>query len=191
MMKRRRVWWILCCICAMGATSLGHAAPPVGIVDAIFDFADGSGCISTEVFIFATQSDPVTAGAPAQLSFTFSQYDDCHQEPVASIADTVPMGAQDLHVNEQLGSARLNTALQLTDMYSDKPVNVVLNLTWNSSEQPVTNQITEHMRRPGDFVLLPQPLSRSDRSAAAEGFVVVGNSRFNLKTVFADIASVE
>jgi hypothetical protein len=191
-MKIRMIGWMIISVCVMGSMlSVQAASEPVGLTDAIFNLTDSSGCISTEVFVFSRDGDPMAGSSTGEISLTFSQFDDCHEKPVAGISGTVPLGAQDLKVNVQSGLATLNTVLKLTDTYSKKSVNVVLHITWNSSENLTTNPTTQYMQRPGKFVGLGKSANRSDRSAAAQGFIVVGDTRFELQTPLADIAIIE
>ncbi len=190
-MKLRRIGWMIIGVYVMGSTlSVQAASKPVGLTDAIFNLTDNSGCISTEVFVFARDGDPKGATSTGEISLTFSQFDECHETPVAGLSGTVSLGRQDLKVNEKSGLARLNTNLKLIDTYSGKSVNVGLQLTWKSNEDSTTNATRQYMQRPGKFTDLGKSASRSDRSATAQGFIVVGSTRFELKTPLANIATI-
>ena len=174
-----------------GSAVTVQAAPkPVALTDAVFNLTDDSGCISTEVFVFARDGDPTGAASTGEISLAFSQFDDCNETPVTGISGTVPLGDQDLKVNEKSGLATLNTRLKLLDRSSEESINVVLHLTWKSTEDATINTTSHYMQRPGQFVELGRSVNRSDRSARAEGFIIVGHTRFVLKTPHADIASI-
>ena len=190
-MMLRKIGSLISVFYVLGSTLTAYAASkPVGMTDAIFNLTDNSGCISTEVFIFARDGDPNVAASTGEISLTFSQFDDCTETPVSGISGTAPLGAQDLKVNGKSGLASLNTTLKLIDTFSEETVNIVLHLTWKSTEDSSTNVTRQFMQRPGEFINLSKSVSRADRSATAQGFIVVGNTRFELKTPLADIATI-
>jgi hypothetical protein len=190
-MKSRAIGWLIFWVYVLVSIfEVQAASKPVAMTDAIFNLTDQSGCISTEVFVFARDGDPRRAASTGEISLRFSQFDDCDETPVTGISGTVPLGAQDLKVNGKSGLASLKTTLKLLDTYSEKTVNVFLHLTWKSTEDSTKNATRQFMQRPGEFVDLRKSFSQTDRSATAQGFILVGNTRFELKTPLASIATI-
>jgi hypothetical protein len=155
--------------------------------DAFFSSTDPSGCIVTDVGVFASDDASIShdpPGPPTSSSgsgaFIFiSQYDSCNgiQLIAADCFTSVPLADADFQViGNTLDSATLNTTLGCFDYVSGGSFNVSVALTWTAIGNPVRQSGNSHFRTPGFIV--NSRFSGTSRSATASGTVSDGTTNF-------------
>jgi hypothetical protein len=121
--------------------------------NAFFSRVDASGCVFTDVFVFATATrlhDPPGPGADAPFAqVNIFQYDWCTGTELMSAFGSGSPAAGDFQVSRQLSSATLNTSLQVFDFISGNTLNVTLAVNWTSTGDPVAVKERFHFRAPG------------------------------------------
>ena len=102
--------------------------------NAFFSSADPSGCIYTDVSVFASEqiiSSQPGMGTPSSGSSIFiSQYDACTGTQLLSADGYVPLADPDLQISRKLDSASLNTTINMFDYVSNNTLDVTVNLNW-------------------------------------------------------------
>jgi hypothetical protein len=176
---------------AGGGTTNGHFKD-LG-AGAYFRSADPSGCIVTEVFIFATQhyfqSPPGRGITEPFVSLDIFQNDVCAGTQLFQASGGTTTNI-DLQVDRQLNWATLSAVVPVFETFSDSLLDIYVDLAW-TAVSPRTNQNDhQHIVSPGCHMMF-----RSNgifRSAQASGSVSDGVTNYTPETVVvADIFSTK
>lgn len=167
--------------------------------DAFFSSIDPTGCVFTDVFVFA--SDDVTVlhippGPPSSslgsvASVFISQFDVCNgiDLVVADCLSPAPLTGSEFQViGNRLDSATLNTTIECFDLLGGGPFDVAVALTWMGVGDPIRSRSHSHFHTPGFKV--NDRFSGTFRSATASGSVSDGVTNYALESSdFAQIVS--
>lgn len=147
--------------------------------DAFFSSTDPSGCIFTDVGIFASEgvlhSQPGPAGAATFISLFISQYNVCTEEQLLT-AEGVSLADADFQVDKKLNSATLNTAVNMFDHLSGSSFDVNINLVWTAIGPATRQRENSHFSSPG--CKLHVRFNGTSRPAEASGSVADGVTNF-------------
>ena len=113
---------------------------------AYFSSSDPSGCVYTDVSVFANEqmilNQPGTNNAFSGISLYISQYDYCRGVQLLAADGYSSLAAHDLVISNQLESAALTATVSMYDYVSGNSFDVRVNLNWTgvSSIGHRTNQ---------------------------------------------------
>lgn len=149
-------------------------------VEAYFSSTDPSGCIVTQVYIFANegifQSPPGGGSSTTGISLNISQYDYCTGTQLFSPGPTSPFTVPDLQVDRKLNSATLNATVEVYNFVSDTWVDFFVNLTWTGIG-PLSRESSHfHFHSPGCNI--NSRFKGTSRFAEASGSVSDGTTNF-------------
>src|SRR5262249_32672552 len=100
-------------------------------------FSSTSGCLLTDVFVFANDGrlhDPPGPGTPSSVAeVNIFQFDSCSGIQLMAAFGQASLAAADFQVARGLNSATLNTTVQVFDFISGNTVNVDLALNWTAT----------------------------------------------------------
>lgn len=155
--------------------------------NAFFSSADPSGCIFTDVGVFASDDASIShdpPGPPNSFSgsgaFGFiSQFDNCNSIQIvfADCFNSAPLADSDFQViGRNLDSATLNTTLECFDFLGGGSFNASVALSWTGVGNPVRQSGSFHFRQPGFIV--NSRFSGTSRRAEASGSVSDGITNF-------------
>ena len=111
-----------------------------------FSNVDQSGCIYTDVYVYAseeivsTQPGPSTPSSGASVSIY--QFDACTGTQLLGADGFVPLAEPDFQVSKKLESAGLNTTVTVFDYLSGSSYNVSVALNW-SAISPIGRQTSQ------------------------------------------------
>jgi len=114
--------------------------------NAHFSNVDQSGCIYTDIYIYAseevvsTQPGPGTPSSGASVSIY--QFDTCTGTQLLGADGFVPLTESDFQVSKKLESAGLNTTVTVFDYLSGSSYNVSVALNW-SAISPIGRQTSQ------------------------------------------------
>jgi len=105
---------------------------------AFFSITDSSECISTSVYVTASDTAGLLSGsppAPGEAGSTMTawiyQNDACYGTTLLDVfASNVPLAREDFEVTGNLTSANLNTSVNAYDWVSGTYIDFILNLIW-------------------------------------------------------------
>ena len=166
--------------------------------DAFFSSTDLSGCIVTDVFVFAsddasTSHDP--PGPPSSFSgsvafISIYQYDYCTWTQMLAADCFASLADQDFQViGRELDSAELNATLGCYDYVSGSSFDVFVDLDWTAIGDPIRQSSNFHFRTPGFIV--NERFSGTFRSAEVSGSVSDGVMNFTPELGFGNIISAK
>jgi hypothetical protein len=118
----------------LAASTVPASAGPA-TVQADFAGQDPTGCITTEIAVFAR-----AAGAAARLDLAISRVDECRDAVLLGVrAQQVKLPVGALSVKPGLGSATLDAvALPVVDRQSGRRLSLTLRLAWTGEEEAVS-----------------------------------------------------
>ncbi len=147
--------------------------------EAYFFSTDPSGCVSTDVYVFASDDASVShdpPGPPNSSSGSVAyagifQYDYCQYTYLyADCYNSAPLAASDFVVTgRNLDSATLNTTLQCYDYYSGGSFDAPIALVWTAVGDPQSSSYSSHYRTAGFIV--HDRFTGTYRNAEASGSV--------------------
>jgi len=160
--------------------------------DAFFSSTDPSGCIFTDVFLFASEQtfqNPPGPGIPSSGTGLFiSQFDSCTGTQLLAADGFASLAGPDFQVNRTLNSATLNATVNVFDFVSGASFDVDVNLTWTGAGPLARQNGHFHFQSPG--CISNGSFSGTFRSATASGSVSDGATNFTpAPSVFASIGS--
>lgn len=147
---------------------------------ASFSSVDPSGCISTSVFVIA--SDAVlqdTPGQPTEATFasvSVFQYDACTGISLLDASGSTSLAEPDFLVGTKLKSATLNTTVRLFDYLSGESFDVSISLNWSASG-PLTSQISTSHFHSSACIINTRSVGTL-RSAVVSGNISNGRTNF-------------
>ena len=104
--------------------------------NAFFSSADPSGCIYTDVSVFATEqivsAQPGRGSSFSGASLFISQYDACTGTQLLAADGYLPLADPDLQISRQLDSASLNATVPMFDYVSNSTFDVTVSLNWTA-----------------------------------------------------------
>ena len=114
--------------------------------NAHFSNVDQSGCIYTDVYVYASEEIVSTQpgpGAPSSgASVSIYQFDVCTGTQLLGADGFIPLAESDFQVAKKLESAGLNTTVTVFDYLSGSSYNVYVALTW-SGISPIGHQTNQ------------------------------------------------
>jgi hypothetical protein len=147
-------------------------------VDAVFSSTDSSGCISTDVNMFA--GDLLSDTSPGQASpgiiMVIFQYDQCTNTQLLAASTNAPLSKTDLKITGNLNASTLHATVSVFDEVSGTSFDVTVDLTWTGTSS-VYRQNFHSNSRLGDC----HSVLRSNgafRFAEASGTVTDGTTNF-------------
>ena len=114
--------------------------------NAHFSNVDQSGCIYTDVYVYAseeivsTQPGPGTPSSGASVSIY--QFDVCTGTQLLAADGFTPLSEPDFQVSKKLDSAALNTTVNVFDYLTGSSFNVSIALTWTATS-PLGRQTSQ------------------------------------------------
>ncbi|MEO7839312.1 MAG: hypothetical protein ABIU06_08180 [Anaerolineales bacterium] len=115
--------------------------------NAHFSNVDQSGCIYTDVYIYASEEIVSTQPGPGSPSsgayVSIYQFDACTGTQLLGAGGFVPLAESDFQVSKKLESAGLNTTVTVFDYLSGSSYNVSVALTW-SAISPIGRQTSQY-----------------------------------------------
>jgi hypothetical protein len=161
---------------------------------AFFSSVDSSGCIFTDVSVFASegvfQSSPGPGNFSSGASLFISQYDVCLGVQLIAADGGVSLAGPDFQVVSKLQSASLHATIDVFDYVSGTPFQVAVNLGWTASAPLSRQNSNSHFQSPG--CIFNSHFSGSFRPAIAWGSVSDGVTEFVPTASFdASISSVK
>jgi len=114
--------------------------------NAHFSNVDQSGCIYTDVYLYAseeivsTQPGPGTPSSGASVSIY--QFDACTGTQLLGADGFVPLAGPDFQVSKKLDSAALNTTITVFDYLTGSSYDVSIALTWTATS-PLGRQTSQ------------------------------------------------
>lgn len=140
-MKKQQLVTIALCVALMAAIVVPLPALAGNIskfsgdsADASFSQVDATGCIYTNVSVFANtgknQNPPGAPGSQSSVGLWISQYDTCTATEVLTAFGSGVLGNQDFQLSNKLNSAMLNTAVNAYDYVSGATLNITVALNW-------------------------------------------------------------
>jgi hypothetical protein len=159
-----------------------------------FSNTDGSGCVFTDAFIFASNGrlhDPPGPGTPSPVAeVNIFQYDSCSGTQLLAAFGSSSLTADSLQVDKKLTSATLNATVQVFDYISGNTFNEDIALNWTSTGDPVSEKDHFQFRAPG--YIANYRFSGTSRPAQASGSVSDGVTNFSPgPSYYAEIDSVK
>jgi hypothetical protein len=155
---------------------------------------DPSGCVFTDVFVFANDRrlhDP--PGPPTTFSEAFVnifQFDNCTGTELISAFGSAQLADPAFQITPQLTSATLNTTIEVFDFVSGSTFNVDVALTWTGTGGLIRQSQRSHFRAPG--FIQHSRFTGSFRDAQASGSVSLGGTNLTPEpSFFAQLASIK
>jgi hypothetical protein len=168
---------------------LTASAKKIEIADAHFTSTDASGCISTEVFVFARSGTSRTSISESETSIQISQVNDCTETWLMGASGSVPSSA--IQIDPNLKSASLDTTIAMSDRVSQKQFDVNVNLTWTGIGKIDHTRNNFYFASPGSIVKEEKQFDGMYRQAQASGSISTGAAEFTPQpAVEAEISSV-
>ena len=121
--------------------------------DAFFSTTDPSGCIFTDVFVFASeevfQNPPGPRSASSATSLFISQYDACTGTQLLAADGFASLADPDFQVLGKLNSATLTATVSMFDFVSGTSFDVDVNLAWTGAGPLSRQNGNSHFHSPG------------------------------------------
>lgn len=148
--------------------------------NAFFSSADSSGCVITDVGVFASegvyQSPPGPGNFVSSASIYISQYDVCVGMQLVAIDGGTLLAGSDFQVDSRLQTATLHTTIDAFDYVSGAGRQVTVHMTWAAAGPLSRQNNTSHFSSPG--CIFNTRFSGSSRFANATGSVSDGATEF-------------
>lgn len=148
--------------------------------DAFFSSVDGSGCVTTDVFLFANDEaihNPPGSGSSSSVTSLFiSQYNFCTGTQLLGASGFATLAGGDFQVQNKLDAATLNATVNVVDFMTGNSFNVAINLAW-SATGPASRQNSHfHLQSPG--CKTSGHSNSTFRSASVTGSISDGTTNF-------------
>ncbi|HWQ13754.1 MAG TPA: hypothetical protein VNL77_13205 [Roseiflexaceae bacterium] len=163
---------------------------------AFFSSTDPTGCVFTDVFVFASddalQSPPGPGGAASGAGITIFQFDVCTGTPLLDASGFSSLAPADFQVSARLNTATLNTTIEVFPFgpYPSPSFPVTINLTWTGTG--ALSRENSHFHFQSEGFMVNTHFNGSFRSAEASGSVSDGVTNFTPEpSSFAQIQSLK
>jgi hypothetical protein len=147
--------------------------------DAFFASVDASGCIVTNVFVFASDdaihNPPGSGNSSSATSLYISQYNSCTNTQLLGASGYATLADPDFQV-QKLDSATLNATVNVFDFVSNTSFNVSISLAWTATGPTSRQNSHFHFQSPGCTV--NGQSNGTFRTASASGSVSDGATNF-------------
>jgi hypothetical protein len=147
---------------------------------AFFTSLDSTNCVETDVFVFAEDTkfqQPPGRGSPeSDANLGISKYDSCTQTQLINAFGFAFLGPTDLQIVRTLGSATLNTTIDVFDSVSGNSFSVSVSLTWTAFGVPTLENFHDFFKTQGFIV--DEHFHGTTRAANASGTVSDGTTNF-------------
>ena len=148
--------------------------------DAYFSTIDGSGCVFTDIYVFASdntnQSPPGRAGKSSSVNMFISQYDTCTDTQLFAADGFASLAPSEFQVNKKLTSASLRATVTMFDYVSGTPFDVFVDLDWTGNG-PLSRQ-NGHSNYQSPGCSFKSRFNGTSRSAEVSGSVSDGTTNF-------------
>jgi hypothetical protein len=177
---------------AAGAETL-HFSFKGQTADAFFSSVDPSGCVFTEVGVFAVDGRVKETGHPAVSSEAFifiSQFDACTDTLLLAADGSATLAPGEFQIDQQLTTASLNTTIEVFDFVSGTSFPVDVSVSWTGVG--ATFRIKDHFQIKTPGFKVNSRFDGTFREATASGTVSDGTTNFTPEpAVFAELGSVK
>lgn len=151
-------------------------AAGIQFLNATLPSVDSSGCISTEVFVFARSGGFQVSSTQAFIKI--SQIDDCKEVPLMLASGSGTLKAQDLQLDPNLESGTLKTTVKMSDRVSRSKFDVGVNLAWAGFGELSRPRNDFFFASPGIKVKEKKPFDGTYREAVVSGSISDGFTEF-------------
>src|SRR5215203_4419263 len=161
---------VLLAVSGLSQSEPAHAGPPERrSAVASFTSQDPTGCVMTEVSVFARSNGKT--GQQPRLRLKILKVNECQRAVLLDIEARANLHAGAFSVSRDLGSARLHVSLPVVDHHSRKRLTATVRLSWTAVEQAIIAARTDEQVEPGKFMKMKTPVQRAIRLARAFGTV--------------------
>jgi hypothetical protein len=154
--------------------------------EAYFFSVDPSGCVVTDVGVFArdeTFQNPPGSGDPSSWVFLYiSQNDYCNGVQVVYADGFTSLANPDLQVSRRLDLATLTTTVNVYDYFSGTSYDVYVDLSWQGSGPPTRQSSHFHTHSP--TCNINSRFNGTFRFGGATGSVSDGTTNFTPETAY-------
>lgn len=161
------------------------------IASASFSSTDPSGCILTDVSVFATEAVvqfPPGQGDSSSNGFvSISQFDNCLGTQMLGATGLTPLADEDFQLSPTLDSATLNASINVNDWVSGTSFDVSVNLTWTSTDPLGRLNSHNHDSLPG--CKTNSHSTYAFRPAQASGTISDGATNFTPEVGYGELSS--
>ena len=164
------------------------------MAEAGFSSVDASGCVVTDVFVFAIDGriiGPGVGDVRSAVAIDIFQFDVCADRVVFAFSSIATLAADEFQITDRLKAATLNTTVEGVESVSGASINIDIHVTW-TGEGAIFRQKDRFQtsERPGNKLMVF--FDRVGRSATASGTVTFGTTNFTPEpALFANISSVK
>ena len=148
--------------------------------EAFFSTVDPSGCIFTNVFVFASeetfQNPPGPRSASSGTFLFISQFDACVGMQLLAADGFASLADPDFQVARKLNSATLSATVNVFDFVTSTSFDVDVNLAWTGAGPLLREHGNFHFQAPG--CKFNSHFNRTFRGAEASGSVSDGATNF-------------
>jgi len=153
-------------------------------VEAFFSNTDPSGCIVTQVGVFARDDmrhePPEPGTTESLLALSIYQVNDCTGEQLLFAEGYTWLDEGDLQISKKLQSATLNATVNLEDLGATPNFDVDVDLTWTANEPAARSSSHSHLDQRGCKII--SHWRGMSRFADVSGTVSVGTTNFTPET---------
>jgi hypothetical protein len=139
---------------------------------AVFESVDPSGCIHTEVYVYAEETW-------SEVGLSISQYDTCIGTYLLIASGYAELADSDFRISANLDSATLKTTVDVEDYVSDSSFDVFVDLTWTGTSALGHGTSNYQGHGPGCHEISHDQMR--SRAAQASGTVSDGETNFTLE----------
>ena len=151
-------------------------------VSTLISSYDPSGCVSTTVSVFAYEQvilgQPSPGSPESAVHLLITQFDTCDGGTLLSVDAFSSLADSDLQISGNLGSATLNTTINVYDAVSNSYFDVLIDLTWTGTGSLL--HYNRHFKNiwPGAGCKELEHSNEALRYAEASGIVSDGTTNF-------------
>jgi hypothetical protein len=162
-------------------------------VNAAFFSVDESGCIATDVYVFAsavrsTSTKPKSGDEYSAADIYISRYDFCTDTSLESASGSAFVDGSALQVSNKLTSATLTTSIEVFDYVSGDAFTVEIDLDWAATGQCSQQNSKYTFTSPGFKIM--ERFNGTFCAAVAAGTIVSGATNYAAEpSSYADIVS--
>ena len=154
-------------------------AAEIQFLNATLKSTDASGCVSTEVFVFArSRSVGFQASSSQKVFIAISKIDDCKEVPLVRASGSATLIGQDLQLDPNLVSGTLDTTVKMRDSVSRRNFDARVNLAWAGFGALRTTRSKDHFDSPGIRVKEAKQFDMTNREAVVSGSISEGSTEF-------------
>jgi hypothetical protein len=177
---------------AAGAETL-HASFKGQFAEAQFSSVDPSGCVVTDVFIFAVDGTVKETGNPevtSSAAISVFQFDRCTGMPLFDVTAFPTLAKDEFQIDNQLDTATLNATVEVFENISGTSIPIDVHISWTGNGPTFRTKDRFQSSQPGSK--LKVRFDGVSRAATASGTVSDGMTNFTPQAaVFANMGSAK